>query len=57
MYNILVWDNGNDKALVEVVVNNKVIYSKTTFNLFTVINWVYNNYNDANCDTVKVIYK
>ena len=34
MVNVLVWDNGNNKSLVEVVVNQKVVYSVSTFNLF-----------------------
>lgn len=57
MYNILVWDNGKEQALIEVVTNNNVIYSTFTFNLFGVISWVYDNCENANCDTVKVIYK
>ena len=57
MYNILVWDNGKEQALIEVVTNNNVIHSTFTFNLFGVISWVYGNCENANCDTVKVIYK
>lgn len=55
--NVLVWENGNEKALVEVVVNNEVVYSVTTFNLFAVLDWVQANVKDINMGKVKVIYK
>lgn len=57
MVNVLVWDNGNSKSLVEVVVNQKVVYSVLTFNLFSVLNWVQNNVTNVNMEEVKVIYK
>lgn len=57
MVNVLVWDNGNNKSLVEVVVNQKVVYSVLTFNLFSVLNWVQNNVTNVNMEEVKVIYK
>ena len=57
MVNVLVWDNGNSKSLVEVVVNQKVVYSVLTFNLFGVLNWVQNNVTNVNMEQVKVIYK
>lgn len=57
MVNVLVWDNGNSKSLVEVVVNQKVVYSVLTFNLFGVLNWVQNNVTNVNMEEVKVIYK
>lgn len=57
MVNILVWDNGNNKSLVEVVVNQKVVYSVLTFNLFGVLNWVENNVTNVDMEKVKVIYK
>ena len=57
MVNVLVWDNGNSKSLVEVVVNKKVVYSVLTFNLFSVLNWVQNNVTNVNMEEVKVIYK
>ena len=57
MVNVLVWDNGNNKSLVEVVVNQKVVYSVLTFNLFGVLNWVQNNVTNVNMEEVKVIYK
>lgn len=56
MVNVLVWDNGNEKSLVEVVVNKKVVYSVLTFNLFSVLNWVQNNITN-DMEQVKVIYK
>ena len=57
MVNVLVWDNGNNKSLVEVVVNQEVVYSVLTFNLFGVLNWVQNNVTNVNMEEVKVIYK
>ena len=57
MVNVLVWDSGNNKSLVEVVVNQKVVYSVLTFNLFSVLNWVQNNVTNVNMEKVKVIYK
>ena len=57
MVNVLVWDNGNNKSLVEVVVNQEVVYSVLTFNLFGVLNWVENNVTNVNMEQVKVIYK
>lgn len=57
MVNVLVWDNGNNKSLVEVVVNQKVVYSVLTFNLFGVLNWVENNVTNIDMEKVKVIYK
>ena len=57
MVNVLVWDNGNNKSLIEVVVNQKVVYSVLTFNLFGVLNWVENNVTNVDMEKVKVIYK
>ena len=57
MVNVLVWDNGNNKRLVEVVVNHEVVYSVLTFNLFGVLNWIENNVTNVDMEKVKVIYK
>ena len=32
--NVMVWENGNEKDLVEVLVNGETVYSVTTYNLF-----------------------
>ena len=57
MVNVLVWDNGNNKSLAEVVVNQEVVYSVLTYNLFGVLNWVENNVTNVDMEKVKVIYK
>ena len=55
--NILVWENGNEKDLVEVLVNGETVYSVTTYNLFKVLDWVEENVTNVDMAAVKVIYK
>ena len=55
--NVMVWENGNEKDLVEVLVNGETVYSVTTYNLFKVLGWVENNVANVDMEKVKVIYK
>ena len=54
---ILVLENGNEKDLVEVLVNGETVYSVTTYNLFKVLDWVEENVTNVDMAAVKVIYK
>ena len=55
--NVMVWEYGNEKDLVEVLVNGETVYSVTTYNLFKVLDWVENNVANVDMEKVKVIYK
>ena len=55
--NVMVWENGNEKDLVEVLVNGETVYSVTTYNLFKVLDWVEENVTNVDMAAVKVIYK
>ena len=47
--NVMVWENGNEKDLVEVLVNGETVYSVTTYNLFKVL--------DATCGSGSFLVK
>ena len=55
--NVMVWEYGNEKDLVEVLVYGETVYSVTTYNLFKVLDWVENNVANVDMEKVKVIYK
>ena len=55
--NVMAWENGNEKDLVEVLVNGETVYSVTTYNLFKVLDWEENNVANVDMEKVKVIYK
>lgn len=54
---VMVWENENEKSLVEVLINGETVYSATTYNLFKVLDWVENNVANVDMEKVKVIYK